>query len=274
MPSMKRALGAVFSLLFLLITKAASAQIYYLMPGDLVPASGVAPISFQIVDPTFNSITVNGRSRWPYVSTGFMANAYQLGSPNFDDATNYDYGFMFVIHPEFVSRDDSTTFPTVRITERGVFFSLTSGASLFSPQYVCFKFRYRWINDGSSIDEASNFKPDPNWRTSSNCVDVTAKPAREMVKMTSTSAIQVVDTATNFNCANGVWQCPRGTLIGHIYRIRANDVCTGSGTPLTCCTGNGTGTCCDGPSDSSTACNAVGESVQIWGVKIVVNGGL
>jgi hypothetical protein len=273
---MKRILGLVLGAFLSLLANVASAQIYYLMPGDLVPSSNTAPIVFQMVDPTFNGVTVNGRSRWPYAQSGLRANAYQAGSPNFDNATNYDNGVMFVVHPEFVGRDDTTTFPTVKIKERVVFFSLANAASSFSPQYVCFKFRYRWINDGSSIDEASNFKPDPDWRDSSNCVDVTSKSAREMIKMTPNSnlEIQVVDTATNFDCSSSGIQCPRGTLIGHIYRIRANDICTGAGTPLTCCSGAGTGSCCDGPSGSATSCSILQESVQIWGVKLVVDGGL
>jgi hypothetical protein len=271
---MRRILGLALGVFLLLTTRVASAQIYYLMPGDLVPASSVAPINFQIVDPTFNGVTVNGRSRWPYAQTGFMANAYQSGSPNFDDATNYDYGVMFVVHPEFVGRDDSSTFPTVVIKERVVFFSLGNAASSFSPQYVCFKFRYQWINDGSSINEANNFRPASGWGDSTNCVDITNKPAREMIKSVVTIPTTVIDAATSGSCTPGTTRCPRGTLIGHIYRIRANDMCGGSGTPFTCCTGNGTGNCCDGPSNSATACNIQQESVPIWGVKLVVDGGL
>jgi hypothetical protein len=271
---MKRILGLVLGAFLSLLANVASAQIYYLMPGDFYPASSLASIHFLQVYPSFAGVTVNGRSRWPYVLSGPIANAYQSGGPNYDNSTNYDYGVMFAVHPEFVHRDDSTSFPSVAIEERSIFFSLTHLSSSFSPQYVCFKFRYRWINGGASVNEADDFRPASGWVSSNSCIDITGKSNREMIKLTTTVPTYVVDAATGGSCTPGTTRCPRGTLIGHIYRMRANDVCAGSGTPLACCTGNGTGNCCDGPSASATSCSPITESVRIWGIKLTVDANL
>jgi hypothetical protein len=271
---MKRILGLVLGAFLSLLANVASAQIYYLMPGDFYPASSSASINFLTVNSSFAGVTVNGRSRWPYVLSGPIANAYQSGNPYYDDSTNYGYGVMFAVHPEFVRSDDSTTFPEVAIEERSIFFSLTDNASTFTPQYVCFKFRYRWINDGSSINEANNFRPASGWANSGNCINVAGKYAREMLGLTVTSSTYVEDEATSSICYSAGTRCPRGMLVGHIYRIRANDICSGSGTPLACCTGNGTGNCCDGPSGSPTSCSPITESVRIWGIKLTVDANL
>jgi hypothetical protein len=272
---MKRVFGLVLSALLLFIARAASAQIYYLMPGDLSCAStnaAVCALRTMIVDPIFNGVTVNGRSRWPYIQHWGVSNAYQDGV-SFDNSINYDRGVMFVIHPEFVPTSDTTTYPNVRITQRKVYFSIEDNASSYAEQYICFKFRYRWITDGASPNEGDNFQVPPNWRTGA-CVNIANKPKREMLVWTNNEVIQIRDTSGN-PCQSGAARCPRGTLIGQIYRIQATNVCIGSGNPLPCCDSAGSGAaCCDGPSTSPTSCVQGNLVFRIWGAKVVVDGGL
>jgi hypothetical protein len=272
---MKRILGLALGALLLLAARVATAQIYYLMPGDLSCAStnaAVCTLGFMQVDPSFNGVTVNGRSRWPFIRHWGVSDAYQDGV-SFDDSINYDKGVMFVIHPEFVSTSDTTTYPNVRITQRKVYFSIEDNASSYQEQYVCFKFRYRWITDGASLNEGANFRVPTNWRNDA-CVNIAGKPKREMLVWTNNEVIQIRDTSNN-PCQPGGARCPRGTLIGQIYRIQTTNVCIGSGGPLPCCDSAGSGAaCCDGPSTSATSCVQGNLVFRIWGAKIVVEGKL